>query len=231
MCRQRRTVLLGLLVAAVLVLAAPASAHVEVTVDPSTAAARDATIRIEAEAESRSAGVAKLEIASDPPVGSVTLVEGPSGWSLSSGSDGAFVVQGPPLPPGSDAAATVKASQLPDAQQLVFKVLQTYTDGRVDRWIQTPDPAAPGREPEMPAPIVSLSPAPAAPAPPAGPTAAPSPSPAASPSPMASAGERRASTFPWVLAVLLVVGIPLALVVIGMGRRRGPPPRAGGPEG
>jgi uncharacterized protein YcnI len=219
--------LLGLLLAATLLMATPASAHVEVTADPPVATASDATIRIHAEAESRSAGIAKLEIATEPPIGGVTLAEGPSGWTLSPGSAGTFVVQGPPLPTGDDATVVVKAGELPNAPQLVLKVLQTYTDGRVDRWIQTPDPSAPGREPEMPAPIVSLSPAPAPPTPPAQPSTAPSPSAAASPSPTASTEGRGASTRPWVLAVLLVVGIPLLLVLLGMGRRRGPPPRSG----
>lgn len=215
-------ILLVLVLAAMFLLAGPASAHVEVTVDPPAAATRDATIKIEAEAESRSAGIAKLEIATEPPGGAVTLVEGPPGWTLSPGSSGTFVVQGPPLAAGKDATVVVKA-ELPNAPQLVFKVLQTYTDGRVDRWIQTPDPAAPGKEPEMPAPIVSLSPAPAPPTPSAEPSAAPSPSSAASPSPATSGGGRGSSTLPWVAAVLLLVGIPLAAVVLGMGRRRGPP--------
>lgn len=55
--------------------------------------------------------------------------------------------------------------------QLVFKALQTYSDGDTVRWIDDP---APGTEPEHPAPVLTLAPAgtpPTAPPAPAAPIA------------------------------------------------------------
>jgi uncharacterized protein YcnI len=43
---------------------------------------------------------------------------------------------------------------MPDADQVVFKALQTYDSGETVRWIQIPD--ASNNEPERPAPIIKL---------------------------------------------------------------------------
>jgi hypothetical protein len=45
---------------------------------------------------------------------------------------------------GEDAEYVVTVRQLPDAKKLVFKTLQSYSDGRVDRWIELEDPAEDG---------------------------------------------------------------------------------------
>ncbi|MFJ8670110.1 DUF1775 domain-containing protein [Streptomyces sp. NPDC093600] len=37
---------------------------------------------------------------------------------------------------GEDAEHSVVVRQLPDAEEVVFRTLQTYSDGRVDRWIE-----------------------------------------------------------------------------------------------
>ena len=44
---------------------------------------------------------------------------------------------------------------LPETKEIVFKALQTYSDGDVVRWIEV-TPAG-GQEPEHPAPVVSLT--------------------------------------------------------------------------
>lgn len=52
----------------------------------------------------------------------------------------------------------VSMGQLPeDADQLVFKALQTYDDKEVVRWIEEPKEGQP--EPESPAPVLKLTPA------------------------------------------------------------------------
>ena len=51
---------------------------------------------------------------------------------------------------------SVKAKQLPNAPQVTFKVVQTYSDGEVVRWIELA--GADGKEPDNPAPIVKLTP-------------------------------------------------------------------------
>lgn len=63
-----------------------------------------------------------------------------------------------PIKPGAVAELTVSLGPLPETSQLVFPVVQTYSDGTVVRWT---DPPASGNEaPKNPAPILKLVPAP-----------------------------------------------------------------------
>jgi uncharacterized protein YcnI len=59
--------------------------------------------------------------------------------------------------PGEYEVFRIAAGPLPKTDRLVFKVVQTYTDGQVVRWID--EPAASGPEPEHPAPVLVLAPA------------------------------------------------------------------------
>src|SRR5262249_9066381 len=64
----------------------------------------------------------------------------------------------------ADAASAIKPGQfqefdvslgpLPKVNQLVFKALQTYSDGEIVRWIEEPSG---GAEPEHPAPVLKLA--------------------------------------------------------------------------
>jgi uncharacterized protein YcnI len=139
-------------------LAAPAWAHVQVEADPGSPGASDATLKIMAAGESGTAGTSKLEVVADPaiPADQVTLVTGPSGWTLAPGANGGFTLTGPALAKGDDANLSVKVKQLPNAPQVTFKVVQTYSDGEVVRWIELA--GADGKEPSNPAPIVKLTP-------------------------------------------------------------------------
>jgi uncharacterized protein YcnI len=150
-------------------LAGPAWAHVQVEAQPGSPGATDATLKVTAAGESSTAGITKVDLTADPaiPAGSITLVSGPPGWTVSPGSSGGFAIGGPALAKGEDAVVSLKVKQLPDAPQIVFKVLQTYSDGDVERWIELPGPD--GKEPDKPAPIVKLT---------AGATSAVSPKPA-----------------------------------------------------
>jgi hypothetical protein len=138
-------------------LALPASAHVEVEAQPGSPGALDATLKITAAGESATAGVSKVDVTADPaiPADQVTLVNGPAGWIVSPGSQGGFTIGGPAVPKGEDAVVTVKVKQLPAVPQVVFKVLQSYSDGQIERWIELPGPD--GAEPDKPAPIVKLT--------------------------------------------------------------------------
>jgi uncharacterized protein YcnI len=49
----------------------------------------------------------------------------------------------------------VSLGPLPRADRMVFKALQTYSDGNVVRWIEEPGPD--GKEPEFPAPVLPLT--------------------------------------------------------------------------
>jgi len=138
-------------------LALPAFAHVIVEAQPGSPGAIDATLKITAAAESSTAGISKIDVTADPaiPADQVTLISGPSGWTVSPGSSGGFAVGGTALPKGEDAVVSLRVKQLPSVPQVVFKVLQTYSDGDVERWIELPGPD--GKEPDKPAPIVKLS--------------------------------------------------------------------------
>jgi len=139
-------------------LAAPAWAHVQVEATPGSPGAVDAVLKITAAGESATAGVAKLEVVAEPaiPADQVTFVSGPTGWAVGpGGSSGGFTLSGPAIAKGEDALVSLKVKALPDVPQLTFKVVQTYSDGDVERWIELPGPD--GAEPDKPAPIVKLS--------------------------------------------------------------------------
>ena len=138
-------------------LALPALAHVQVEAQPGSPGATDATLKVTAAAESSTAGISKIDVTADPaiPADQITLISGPSGWTVTPGSQGGFAIGGPALATGEDAVVSLRVRQLPSAPQVVFKVLQTYSDGDVERWIELPGPD--GKEPDKPAPIVKLS--------------------------------------------------------------------------
>jgi len=158
MGRQRIGVVVAGAALALGALASPAWAHVQVEADPGSPGAADATLKIMAAGESGTAGTNKLEVVADPaiPADQVTLVTGPSGWTLTPGAAGGFTLAGPALAKGDDANLSVKVKQLPNAPQVTFKVVQTYSDGEVVRWIELT--GADGKEPDNPAPIVKLTP-------------------------------------------------------------------------
>jgi uncharacterized protein YcnI len=58
------------------------------------------------------------------------------------------------IKPGEYQVFRISAGPLPRTDRLIFKVVQTYTDGQVARWID--EPAADGSEPENPAPVLAL---------------------------------------------------------------------------
>ena len=138
-------------------MAAPARAHVEVEATPGAPGATDATLKIMAAGESGTAGTSKLDVVADPAIAAdqVTLVSGPTGWTLTPGTSGGFTLSGPALAKGTDAEISLKVKQLPNVPQVTFKVVQTYSDGEVVRWIELPGPD--GKEPDNPAPVVKLT--------------------------------------------------------------------------
>jgi uncharacterized protein YcnI len=168
---------LGASFAGVLAAAAPAAAHV--TVDPGEATQGGYTrVAFRVPTESDTASTTRLEVflPEDAPIASVSTMPVP-GWTVA-------VQRKPPAKPVTEeggqpaevvskitwtatAAAAVKPGQfqefpvslgpLPEAERLVFKALQTYSDGNVVRWIEAPADGA--EEPEHPAPVLALAPA------------------------------------------------------------------------
>ncbi|CAM5704395.1 hypothetical protein SALBM135S_07615 [Streptomyces alboniger] len=166
---RRLTVLTGMALVFGIAFAGPASAHVEVEAEGAGALAENVTLDFTAESESDKAGITKLEVILPKGItpADVTYKDGPKGWKLAATERG-YTVSGPKVAIGEDAAYSVEVRQLPDAKSLAFKTLQTYSDGRVDRWIELEestgaghgslapvlqlDPAEPGAEPVPPSP-------------------------------------------------------------------------------
>ncbi|WP_330285856.1 DUF1775 domain-containing protein [Streptomyces sp. NBC_00576] len=175
----------------VLLTAGPAAAHVEVESDKAQALAENVEISFDAEAESDTAGIAEVRVILPKGIapGDVTYGEGPKGWKFTTADDG-YTIKGPALKAGVNAEYSVVVRQLPDVKEIAFKSLQTYSDGKIDRWIELDESS------EQPAPVLKLKAAapgakPVSPSP--SETASESPSPSASPTPTAEATEAPAS--------------------------------------
>lgn len=173
---KRLTLLVLAVFGTLLALAAPALAHVTVTAPGATRGSGDQeiTFRVPVEKNSDTVGVT-LALPTDTPIASVDVAP-VSGWTHTEKTsklakpivtdDGKITSAvtridwkarpGQGLAPGEFGSFTILAGQLPDAASITFKVLQTYSDGSVVRWIQT---AAPGSttEPANPAPTLSLA--------------------------------------------------------------------------
>jgi uncharacterized protein YcnI len=169
---------LGAALVAVLAVAAPASAHV--TVDPREATQGGfARVALRVPTESDTASTTKVEVflPEDAPIASVSTMPVP-GWRVrverkapatpveAYGEQITEIVSkitwtataDAAIKPGEFQEFPVSLGPLPEADRLVFKALQTYSDGNVVRWIEEP-PAEGGEEPEHPAPVLALLPA------------------------------------------------------------------------
>jgi uncharacterized protein YcnI len=165
----------GLAAAFVLALASPAAAHV--TVNPSTATQGGySKVSFRVPNESDEASTTKLEVSlpKESPIGSVSIKPVP-GWTAvteKSKLDTPVEVHGAPLTeavtkitwtaakgseikPGTFQEFDVSLGPLPAVDQMVFKALQTYSDGNIVRWID--EPTTDGTEPESPAPVLKLT--------------------------------------------------------------------------
>ncbi|MFE7120277.1 YcnI family protein [Streptomyces sp. NPDC057654] len=161
----------------VLLLAGPAFAHV--SVQPGTAEKGGyTTVAFKVPNEKDNASTVKLEVTLDPkhPLPSVSTQPVP-GWDVKvdktkldkpiKTADGMvneavtkITWSGGKIEPGSFQQFPVSMGPLPkDADQVVFKALQTYSDNDVVRWIDASTPG--GEEPDHPAPVLKLT-APAA---------------------------------------------------------------------
>jgi uncharacterized protein YcnI len=209
---------------AALTVTGPALAHTGIAIEPARAGAKNAVASVNAEAESETAGVTKVQLflpAGITPA-DVTAVNLPKGWQLTKQAD-AYTIEGPALPVGRNAEHKVRIRQLPTYESITFKVLQSYSDGRVDRWIGLPSAENP--EPENPAPTVKLAGGSgAAPTGTPSPTAASAP-PSAQPSAAPTAAEPQAeeagqsSTARWWVIALVVVAALITGVVVVRRRR------------
>ena len=208
------------LVAAVAVTAAPAWAHVQVSADKAQAGATNVTVSFNGEAESTTAGIKSEQVFLPDGITANQVHQGklPAGWTFTTAPDN-FTVAGPALPVGTDAVWSVVIDKLPaNATQLVFKTIETYGNGEVDRWITEQQPGQP--EPEHPAPVLKLAAAAATSAAPtsAAPTsAAPAPPTTSSTATKSDGGSGNGVW--WIVGAVVVLAAIAAAVVLVRRRR------------
>ncbi|NUQ95005.1 MAG: YcnI family protein [Streptomyces sp.] len=173
----RRLAVVGALAAAgVLAGAGAAFAHVTVHPDSYPQGASDGTLTFRVPNEEDNARTTKVDIVfpADHPIPSV-LVSPIAGWTAQvknthlktpiKTDDGditsavsEIVWTGGGIAPGNYQDFTVAFGQLPSGtNQLAFKALQTYSDGKIVRWIEQQQSGQP--EPDNPAPTLKLTPA------------------------------------------------------------------------
>ncbi|MFC3504776.1 YcnI family protein [Micromonospora krabiensis] len=180
MIRTRRSataaaLALGVVATGVLGFAAPASAHVSVNPKEATQGGYTrVAFRVPNESDSASTTKVEVVLPENAPVGSVSTQPVP-GWTVAVEKrkvDPPIEVHGSQLTeavskltwtatgdaaikPGQFQEFPVSLGPLPKVDAMVFKSLQTYSDGNVVRWID--EPTAGGQEPEHPAPVLALT--------------------------------------------------------------------------
>lgn len=121
-----------------------------------------ASLTLSVAAENDAAGTVKVELYFPDGVDLTTVdPTAPSGWTVATrppGGTGANVTWSRPSgPPGESPQLPIRLGTLPATPgQVQFKVIQTYADGTVARWIGDWPAGAP--EPENPGPVLKLEP-------------------------------------------------------------------------
>ncbi|MFH8802794.1 YcnI family protein [Streptomyces sp. NPDC017936] len=161
---------------AVLVLSSPAFAHV--TVQPEGTAAKGGyavvNFRVPNERDNASTTVLEVNFPTDTPFSSVLPQQVP-GWKIAvtksklakplevhgrqvteAVSKVTWTAEGKGIEPGFLQQFPVSVGVLPEnADQVVFKAIQTYSNKEVVRWIEVQEKGA--EEPDNPAPVLALS--------------------------------------------------------------------------
>jgi uncharacterized protein YcnI len=148
---RRTTIAALVLVSAVLTFAGPASAHV--TVQPGEAVQGSYTkLTFRAPNESDSAATVKLEVELPASIEGARTKPVP-GWTAT--VDGQTIRwEGGRVEPGQFQEFDISVGPLPEVDELVFKAVQTYSDGTESRWIE--ETVEGEEEPERPAPVLTL---------------------------------------------------------------------------
>jgi uncharacterized protein YcnI len=219
---KRSAVVAGTVAALTLTLAVPASAHVTVNANSAVQGGyAKATFRVPNESDTASTTKLEVNLPAATPFASVSL-KPVAGWTMVAEkaklatpieAHGTQITEAvskitwtaagdAAIKPGQFQEFDVSLGPLPEVPQVIFKALQTYSDGTIVRWID--EPATDGTEPEKPAPVLKLTAAAGAAAP--GAAAGPTVTAAADP-----AGEGDGT---WVGIVGILLG--LAALVLGL---------------
>ncbi|WP_327368663.1 YcnI family copper-binding membrane protein [Streptomyces sp. NBC_01217] len=166
----------GIAASTVLILAGTASAHVSVQPQGEAAKGGYATVNFKVPNERDDASTTKVEVnfPTDHPLASV-MPQAVPGWDIvvtksklakplemhgktinEAVSKVTWTADGSKIEPGRFQQFPLSIGQLPeDADQLVFKAIQTYDNKEVVRWIEEQKEGA--AEPESPAPVLKLT--------------------------------------------------------------------------
>ena len=205
-----------------------ASAHVTVNAPGATQGGYSAlTFRVPTESDTASTTGLRVQLPSDQPLASVSVQPKP-GWTYTvkkaklatpiSSDDGAiteavseinWASTSGAIKPGEFDEFRISVGPLPKADQMVFKAIQHYSDGKDVAWIE--QAAAGGAEPEHPAPTLKLAAAGS------GAAAAPAPSSSNASVTAAPAAKSDGASKGAVTAALVVGGIGVLLGAGGLG--------------
>jgi uncharacterized protein YcnI len=171
---RRRAAAVAVTAAALVALAAlPASAHVTVSPDslPKGSTA-ELTFKVPNEESNATTTQVQLQVPTDHPIAQV-LPKAIPGWTVTvktttlatplKTDDGTFTTAvseidwtGGSIPVGQYQDFQISVDPLPtDTNQLVFKAVQTYSNGDIVRWIDLTQAGQP--DPEHPAPVLALT--------------------------------------------------------------------------
>ncbi|HEV7898579.1 MAG TPA: YcnI family protein [Planosporangium sp.] len=166
----------AVVLAALVLVATPASAHV--TVNPKDVVQggySKLTFRVPNEKDSAATTQVEVNLPQATPIASVS-VKPTTGWTVTATrstldksvkSDDGEITEAvtkivwkanspdTAIQPGQFQEFDVSAGPLPATDKIVFKALQTYSNGDVVHWIE--EPAADGKEPAHPAPTLKLT--------------------------------------------------------------------------
>jgi periplasmic copper chaperone A len=159
---RRAIVVLSVVTGTLVLSAAPALAHVEV--QPATVEAGGLGIfsfSVPNESDTADTVRVDVEFPTKKPILSVSVQPKP-GWDIAVEQDDdgpvlrvVWTATAGGLRPGQFDLFTVSAGPFPKKPaKLVFKALQTYSDGEVVRWIEPQPKGAP--EPDFPAPVLKV---------------------------------------------------------------------------
>jgi uncharacterized protein YcnI len=172
---RHRIATVGAVTLAAMAVAASASAHV--TVNPTSlpqGSTAELTFKVPNEESAANTVELQLQIPTQYPIAQV-LAKPVPGWTITEHTvtlakplttdDGTFTSAvdeidwtGGSIPPGEYQDFQISVDPLPsDTGQLVFKAVQTYSNGDVVRWIDLSSASNP--DPEHPAPVLALTPA------------------------------------------------------------------------
>jgi periplasmic copper chaperone A len=170
---------LGIGAAIAALLALPGLAQAHVTVQPGTAEGGGFSVvafRVPNERDDASTTQLRVTLPEDQPIGSVQTTPVP-GWKITTATrhldkpvemfgerldtvvtEVTWTATGGGIRPGQFQDFDISLGQLPESGDLVFSALQTYSNGEKVNWNQvSTDPSV---EPEHPAPILRIAPAP-----------------------------------------------------------------------